>query len=126
MKLFDKVNCEGYYKKAKDGKYIILCDEFCKGDAYNSSGELLEEDVEQLEKTYYEYKEQKFTGVIVGFVDLVIVGYLEVIYQDVIDVGVGVIPEKLYIQKVPKEIAKCAIVYYANNKKHYVPIDKIN
>lgn len=37
-----------------------------------------------------------------------------------------IIPEKLYIQKVPKEIAKCAIVYYANNKKHYVPIDKIN
>ena len=40
-------------------------------------------------ETNYEYKEQKFTGVIVGFVDLVIVGYLEVIYQDVIDVGVG-------------------------------------
>lgn len=77
-------------------------------------------------ETNYEYKEQKFTGVIVGFVDLVIVGYLEVIYQDVIGVGVGVIPEKLYIQKVSKEIAKCSIVYYANNKKHYVPIDKIN
>jgi len=47
-----KLTAKVIVKKAKDGKYIILCDEFCKGDAYNSSGELLEEDVEQLEKTY--------------------------------------------------------------------------
>ena len=53
------------------------------------------------------------------------VGYLDVIYQDECDVGVGTIPEKYYISKRPKEVIKCAIVYYANNLKHFVPLDDI-
>ena len=47
------------------------------------------------------------------------------IYEDECDVGVGVITEKFYVAKRPKETVKCAIVYYANNMKHYVPIEDI-
>ena len=52
-------------------------------------------------------------------------GYLDVIYQDAVDVGVGTIPEKFYVDKRPKEVVKCAIVYYANNMKHFVAITDI-
>lgn len=126
-KLFDKCKCKGFYKKVHDGIYIQLDSKNLTADLMNSNiqGELAEEDIDCAEKRYYEHKDSNFSGVIVGFVDLVVVGYLDVIYQDECDVGVGIIPEKYYISKRPKEVVKCAIVYYANNLKHFVPIDDI-
>lgn len=131
MKLFDKCKCKGFYKKAHDGLFIFLDRENLRADLVNinlacaDDMGVVEKDVECAEKRYYEHKDSNFNGVIVGFVDLVVVGYLDVIYQDACDVGVGIIPEKYYIAKRPKETVKCGIVYYANNMKHYVPIEDI-
>lgn len=92
----------------------------------NSHSEtIVEKDTECAEKIYYEHKEGNFSGVIVGFKNLTVMGYLDVNYEDAVDVGVGVIPEKYYVSKRPKVVVKCAIVYYADNMKHYVPINDI-
>lgn len=126
--LFKKVSCTGFLKKAWDGRFITLdkdsltanlCDSSLTGDA------VIEHDIDRAEKTYYEYVNKKCKGIVVGFIDIVVKGYLDVIYQDAVDVGVGVIPEKFYVCKEPKDIERCAIVYYANNKKHLVPIRMI-
>lgn len=131
--LFKKVKCKGFYKKVHDGIYIELDKNTLTATAINTNlidvdGNnygIMEEDVHRVEKTYYEYVEKRFSGVVVGFVDLVVKGYLDVIYQEPCDVGVGIIPEKFYVAKTTKEVVKCAIVYYANNKKHYVPVEDI-
>ena len=131
MNLFDKVKCKGFYKKVKDGIWVRL--DKSTLTAYSMDINLVdvdndgtvEADIDCVEKTYYEHVQANFSGVIVGFKDLVIKGYLDVIYQDECDVGIGVIPEKFYVAKRPKETVKCAIVYYANNRKHYVPIGDI-
>lgn len=123
--LFNKVRCKGFYKPHRDGLYIELDKENLKADLKNGYFDTVEEDVDIAEKTYYKHVEANFSGVIVGYKDLVIVGYLDVIYQDECDVGVGVIPEAYYVAKRPKDVAKCAIVYYADNKKHYVPLEDI-
>lgn len=127
VKLFDKCKCKGFYKKVHDGIYIQLDSKNLTADLMNSNvqGELVEEDIDCAEKRYYEHKDGNFSGVIVGFVGLVVVGYLDVIYDCGVDVGFGTMPDKYYISKRPKEVVKCAIVYYANNLKHYVPIDDI-
>lgn len=131
IKLFDKVKCKGYYKKAHDGLFIFLDRENLRADLINTNlacaddDGTVEKDIDCAEKRYYEHKDGNFSGVIVGFTDLVVVGYLDVIYEDSVDVGVGVIPEKYYIAKTPKDVVKCAIVYYANNLKHYTPIEDI-
>lgn len=127
VKLFDKCKCKGFYKKAHDGLFIYLDREDLRADLMNSNiqGELVEEDIECAEKRYYEHKNGNFSGVIVGFVDLVVVGYLDVIYDCGVDVGFGAMPYKYYISKRPKEVVKCAIVYYANNLKHFVPLEDI-
>ena len=125
-KLFDKCRCKGFYKKVYDGIYIQLDSKNLTADLMNlHSGSVIEENIEYVEKRYYEHKDGNFSGVIVGFTNLVVVGYLNVNYEDAVDVGVGVIPEKFYIAKGPKEVVKCAIVYYANNLKHYTPIEDI-
>lgn len=123
--LFKKVSCTGFLKKAHDGKFIYLDKDSLKADLCSSYDTTIEHDIDSAEKTYYEYVNKKFKGVIVGFIDIVVKGYLDVIYEDEVDVGVGVIPEKFYVAKRPKETIKCAIVYYANNKKHIVPLEDI-
>lgn len=127
VKLFDKCKCKGFYKKVHDGIYIQLDSNNLTADLMNPNvqGGLVEEDIECAEKRYYEHKQSNFSGVIVGFISLVVVGYLDVIYDCGVDVGFGTMPDKYYISKRPKEIVKCAIVYYANNLKHFVPIDDI-
>lgn len=125
IKLFDMCKGKGFYKKTYDGRFVYLDKTSLTADLVNSSNETLEKDIESAEKTYYEYVEANCRGVVVGFIDLVVKGYLDVIYQDACDVGVGVIPEKFFVEKRPKEVVKCAVVYYANNRKHYVPLDGI-
>ena len=132
MELFEKVKCKGFYKKVHDGIYVYLDKSTLTAYAMNSNladvdnDGTMETDIDCVEKTYYEHKTQNFSGVIVGFKDLIVKGYLVVEYQDAVDVGVGVIPEKYYVCKEPKEVVKCAVVYYANNMKHYVPLDDIS
>ena len=129
MKLFDKCQCKGFYKPAHDGIWVYLDQTTLTACAMNSNlidnDGTMEEDIDFVEKTYYQHVRSNFSGVIVGFKDLVVKGYLDVIYQDECDVGVGIIPEKFYVAKRPKEIVKCAVIYYANNMKHYVPIEDI-
>lgn len=133
IKLFDKVKCKGFYKKVRDGIYVQLDKDNFVADLINANligvdednNGIMGEGIDFAEKTYFEYIKQNFKGVIVGFVDLVVKGYLDVIYEDAVDVGIGVIPESFYVKKRPKEIVKCAIVYYANNKKHYVPLSEV-
>lgn len=129
--LFDKVKCKGFYKTHKDGIFIHL--DKTTLTAYLMNTNLIdvdndgtaEADIDCAEKTYYKHVPQNFSGVVVGYKDLVIVGYLDVLYDDAIDTGIGTIPEKYYIAKRPKYVVKCAIVYYADNKKHYVPLEDI-
>ena len=129
MKLFDKVKCKGFYSKVHDGTYIFLDTQNLKAAHMNSNAIntdcLVEEDVDRVEKIYYKHVNQNFCGVIVGFTNLVVTGYLDVIYNDAADVRVGIIPEQFFVRKNPKRVVKCAIVYYANNKKHYVPLEDI-
>lgn len=131
MNLFDKVKCKGFYKRIYDGIYMYLDQTTLTAYGINTNlanGDndgTFASDVDSIEKTYYEHKDANFTGVIVGYKDIVVTGYLDAEYQDFIDVGVGIIPPKYYVDKRPKDIVKCAIVYYANNKKHYVPLDDI-
>lgn len=126
--LFQKVKCNGYLKKVSDGRFIETC---------KSEGETLDctyvdtnnpdLDIEceycgdlDFQKTYFKHKPKRFTGVVVGFKDIVIDGYLtvETVYNwnDC---------EYTKLGKQPKTTETCAIVYYANNRKRYVPINNI-
>lgn len=112
VKLFDRCKCKGFYKKAHDGTYIQLDSKNLTANLMNSNiqGELVEEDIDCAKKRYYEHKDSNFSGVIVGFVDLVVTGWLNVIYDCGIDVGFGTMPDKYYISKRPNEVVKCAII----------------
>lgn len=115
MKLFDKVMCKGFYKPVNyecwapiDKSTISDCSTNLILDYIFNHGND-KEYIDCIEKTYYKRVQQKFTGVIVGFKDLVIKCYTD--YS--------------YINKIPKETIKCAVVYYGNNKKHFVSVDDI-
>lgn len=131
VNLFDKVKCKGFYKSVKDGKWLRLDKKNLTADAMDNNivnidnDGTVEKDVEYVEKTYFEHVDKSFTGVIVGYKDIVIKGYLDADYQDECDVGVGVIPESFCVSKRAKETVKCAVVYYANNMKHYVPLEDV-
>ena len=125
--LFDKCTFSGFYTKAHDGRFVYLnkkelTADLCDINKWDENDGIIEANCERAEKTYYKHVSANGKGVIVGFIDLVVVGYLDVVYEDECDVGVGVIPSAFYVTKTPKEIVKCAIVYYSNNKKHYVPL----
>lgn len=126
--LFRKVKCNGYLKKVFDGRFI---------ETHENEGETLDciyvdtnnpdLDIEcqycgdlDFLKTYYEYKEKKFTGVVVGFKDIVIDGYLTV---ETCTNWLG--SEYTKFGKQCRTTASCAIVYYANNRKRYVPLKNI-
>lgn len=127
-KLFQKVSCKGYLKKVYDGRFI---------ETFKNEGETLDctyvdtnnpdLDIEcqysgdlDFLKTYYAYKEKQFTGMVVGFKDIVIDGYLTV---ENCETWSGRDCTKL--GKQPKTVQTCAIVYYANNRKRYVPLNYI-
>lgn len=130
-KLFDRVKCKGFYKPHRDGLFIRLDETTLTADLVNANfasadnAGIVEKDIESAIKTYYKHVERNFSGVIVGFVDLAVTGFLDVIYQDPIHTGLGTIPERFYIAKIAKDVVKCVIVYYADNKKHYVPLEDI-
>lgn len=127
IKLFDMCKAKGFYKKISDGKFLILNEKKLTAEVHTSTFDFEEIGCgEEIEKTYYEYVKKPISkGVVVGFIDLIVSGWIGCDWQDSVDVGVGVIPEKFYATKRPKETVKCAIVYYANNKKHYVPVEDL-
>lgn len=131
MNLFDKVKCNGFYKKFNDGKWLRLDRKTLTADAMDNNlvsmgnDGTVEKDVEYIEKTYFKHVDKNFIGVIVGYRDVIVKGCLDAEYQEECDVGVGVIPEAFYVSKRAKETVKCAVVYYANNMKHYVPLEDI-
>lgn len=124
--LFKKVKCNAYLKKVYDGKFIDVSQEDFKAiyTDYRNLDKLYTEstcegDLDFL-KTYYEFKEKEFTGLVVGIKDVTVTAYL------VADIGYQYSgKEYIYVRKEPKDIYKCAIVYYGNNRKRYVPLENI-
>jgi hypothetical protein len=124
--LFSKVHCTGYLKKVYDGKFIEVIEGDVKEAVYRNSND---DDFEEVSeccgdldflKTYYEIKEKHFNGFLVGFKEIVATGYL------VADTGYDFRScEHLTIHKEPKDIYECAIVYFADNRKRLVPLEKI-
>ena len=124
VKMFDICHCKGFYKKMKAGRFMFLDEETMTANEMDFSVTdtgIVKKDIESMEKTYYKHVNKNFKGVVVGFTDLVITGYLDAVYEYNDYNG----NEKLYASKRAKDIVKCAIVYYANNKKHYVPLEEV-
>ena len=128
--LGQKVSCSAYYKKIHDGVHIRCYDKdgrFCnevdkaeKACAYNSKGEEKELSFEGdgVNKVLYELANKEFNGVIVGETRLLVVEYLYT------DIGYHYNGEEFrYISKQMQESCECYVVYYANNRKRYVPKD---
>lgn len=85
MKLFEKVKCKGFYKPFKDGRWLYLDRETLTADAMdnnladgNNDG-TVEKNVEYIEKTYFKHVDKNFIGVIVGYKNIVIKGYLDAV-----------------------------------------------
>lgn len=135
--LFVHVTCNGYLKKISDGRYIDVyrgphgngaiqectyvfgydsekCQEIKQDvETYDGSRELL--------KTYYERKEKRFAGFVVGYKDIIETGWL---VCDTADTWQG--GEEIILRKEPEKITRCAIVYFSDNKKRYVPVEDVN
>lgn len=131
MKLFDRVKCKGFYKPFSDGKWLYLDRKTLTADAMDNNlvdwgnDGTVEKDVEYIEKTYYQHVDKHFSGVIVGYKNIIVTGYLDAIYEEGCDVGIGVTSEAFYVSKRAKDIVRCSVVYYANNMKHYVPLEDV-
>ena len=123
--------CTGFYKKIKDGVHIECWDRngvpaersslgIEKAYAWDKSGqteELLFEG-SGIEKTLYTLVNKKFSGVCVGEVKLPIT---ELLYADFFyDHNCE---EQRFIGKEIKQSCECYVVYFANNRKRYVPKD---
>lgn len=124
--LFKKVKCSSFLKKVWDGKFIQVYKGELDSASYCDSNDP-ENEIESdccgeydFLKTYYEKKQRNFTGFVVGIKDIVVTGYLVADTDSCPYNG-----EHLKIYKHPKEIIKCAIVYYGNNRKRYVPLENI-
>lgn len=126
--LFKCVKCKGFLKKVKDGRFIdsntdeegtLDCTYV---DTNNPDWDLECEYCGDLDflKTYYEHCDTKFKGFIVGFKDVVATGYLVVDTEYHFDGR-----EYTKISKQAKDIYKCAIVFFSDNKKRYVPIEDL-
>lgn len=155
LKLGKYVQCSAYLKKISDGVFIEQvkkgekwCGFLAKGDCYiphrpDFDDALMPEgfdpfvDSFQVKcipeellspcdgsddalKTYYKTITKDFKGYIVAVKDVVIDAYLSVDTYDTYGGG-----ERHRIDKRPKTIVKCAIVYYALGKKRLVPLENI-
>lgn len=134
--LFKKVLCSAYLAKVSDGvcimhikpeyaedrqEHFMLCRGHDDGGEGTDEEESPCEGAYDLEKTYYERREMEFYGICVGTKKVKTEGYLGV------DVGYSgpSCEEYYYVFKHPKTIVECAIVYFANNQKRFVPLDAI-
>lgn len=133
--LFKRCRCTAYLKKVWDGVcinrlkpsetesgYEEFAIEYGNHDVSEDAPKFSPcEGAHDVEKTYYERRDLEFTGVCVGFKKIKAEGYLGV------DVGYNgpSCSEYFFIFKEPKTVIDCAIVYFANNQKRYVPLDAI-
>ena len=126
-----KVSCKGYYKQVRDGVHIECFDEdnvnraisdkpTAKAYSYDKNGTAmqLEFQGDGIEKTLRELTEISFDGVCVGETVLPIKEYL---YSDTSYHPTG--EEFGFIGKQITQTCECYVIYYANNKKRYVPKD---
>lgn len=124
--LFQKVKCKAYLKKIYDGKFIHEVEVEGRKYYFLAESNIPESEwketgpgEEEHRKTYYERKDKSFTGFLVGYKDIVINGIVGVDYND------NPYCECDYIYKQPLKVCKCAIIYFANNRKRYVPLEDI-
>ncbi len=125
-----KALCSAYYKKIYDGVHIRFYDkdgQFCnevnkaeKACAYTSKGEEKELFFEGdgVGKELYELANKEFTGVCVGEIQLPITEFL---YTDTNYHYDG--SEYNVVCKSVRNTCDCYIIFYANNRKRYVPKD---
>ncbi len=131
--MFRKVKCGGYMKPVKDGKFIrpypetgrIESVEYIHGWDEEKLQDIVTEPEfydgsEQLVKTYYEFREHSFAGIVVGMklldVTRILTADTNVDYRG---------NDYIYISKQSKEQRKCALVYFGCNKSRYVPLDEL-
>ena len=122
------VRCHGYLKQVHDGRCIeILVDGSGRdiGARYVGTGDDVPENCDcegalDFLKIYYEIKMQMFNGIAVGEKDVIAAAYL---YADTNYGWDG--SEMIGCGKQPKDIIRCAVVYFRPNQKRYVPLDLI-
>ena len=124
--LFKCVECSAYLKKVNDGVHISLTygepNEDKSGTFHHADGSETKCQFEGdgVDKTYYTRKDAKFRGLVVGIKGIVAKGLLFT------DTGYHYNGEDYgYVGKQAVETVRCAIVYYSDNKKRYVPLDAI-
>lgn len=131
--MFQTVKCRAYMKRIRDGRSIVElkpeetqsgleCYLYSDTKRSNKDGtDIWTKEVEEgsLEflKTYYQYTEKEFIGIVVGMKMIVVSAYL---YVDTVS---DPYREKTYIGRQTKEQMKCALVYYGCNKSRLVPMD---
>lgn len=128
IKIFSRVKCHAYMKKANDGVSIQISDaewdhpRTAKAVRYNDQTHELEEiadlseyDGSSVEKTYMQRVEAEFSGVVVGYRKLKVRGRIG---TDWYDGPYG--NEYGYCFKETTEYPTVAVVYYKNNCKRYV------
>lgn len=122
------VTCSGYYKKNKDLWHI-----FVDGHRYYASKDNLKNEIElevggdTVHNDLYTFVEEPFDGFLVGVINLTVSKDIGPDFDDAVDTGLGVIPERYYIGKWNEKIVKVGKVYIkGNNHFRYVPVDCIN
>lgn len=133
--MFGTVKCRAYMKKIRDGRSIIRLDPketqdglerylYCDTKRKNESDtDIWTKEVEDFDgnldflKTYYQYTEKEFVGIVVGMKMVVVSAYLYV------DTASGPYREETYVGRQVHEQRKCALVYYGCNKSRLVPMD---
>ena len=152
LKLFTKVKCHAYYKKAHDGISLFMtkivgydsdgtpCEVPTNEKTFDASivkvyggktidgegrsvkwetlADLSECCGDSVEKTYYDMVSDEFTGVIVGYKNIAITGYIGT--DSVDDEYYG---HYGYCFKQPKDVVKVARVFFKNNCSRLVPLD---
>ena len=125
---FRKVRCSSYLKKISDGRHliprvdgkgtIVSVDYFGEGDDVPDECECTGS--YEFLKTYYKREEANFEGMLVGTKTIITDGWL---YADIAYDPFG--SDYIYVGKAPNTKLVCGIVYYANNRKRYVPLSDI-
>ena len=137
-KLFVKVNCKAYLAKYHDGvyiqfysdngeylndRYIKTCKDKAVAIAYNNSGEeikdLSEFCGESVEKVYRKRVEENFNGVVVGYTSIKVKGIIGTDWYD------NTYTEYGHCFKKTTEKVACAVVFFKNNCKRYVPLNDL-
>ncbi len=115
-----RVKCNQYLKKVRDGVNIVITNEGLTKKYMLHKDNQLREAIcgEEILKTYFEWVDKSFIGYIVGFQDVVVDAYLGV-KAEFFTIGNQEI-KKIY--KRNNTVIRCAVVYYANNRKRLVPM----